>query len=83
MPYTWSVLASFGSFVGRSRYMKLKSGDSVKTHRDRTAHLIRPRGRGRGAVTEQPYEVYDRNTFVANALTGYWGRRFRVHIPIM
>eukprot|EP00511_Aplanochytrium_stocchinoi_P009972 CAMPEP_0204864368 /NCGR_PEP_ID=MMETSP1348-20121228/4016_1 /ASSEMBLY_ACC=CAM_ASM_000700 /TAXON_ID=215587 /ORGANISM="Aplanochytrium stocchinoi, Strain GSBS06" /LENGTH=477 /DNA_ID=CAMNT_0052014987 /DNA_START=81 /DNA_END=1514 /DNA_ORIENTATION=- len=63
-PYLREVLDTFGSLVGRSRFMKLNANTSLTRHRDRCSHISK--------VTNEP-----------DALSGYWGRRFRVHIPII
>lgn len=96
MPYTANVLRSFGAPVGRSRYMKLKGGDKVVAHSDRTQHLVRPRRMGNrknkgqgmpkgGTSTEQNVKdlVFAPEGWSQDIQAGYWGRRFRVHIPVM
>ncbi|GBG28472.1 Hypothetical Protein FCC1311_046952 [Hondaea fermentalgiana] len=73
-PYTRKVLDSFGAVVGRSRYMMLKSGEEVKRHTDDVVFEKKQRGRPRAI------DAGSRSPSYGN---GYWGRRFRVHIPVI
>jgi len=70
-PYMRKAMDSLGAVVGRSRFMMLKAGESVKIHHDdvdfeRRARVFKAKPRPPAAYSN-----------------GYWARRFRVHIPLV
>lgn len=78
MKYTEKVISSLGTPVGRSRYMMLPGGSSVALHKDRTKHIYK----NKKSKRQQGVDHKLLNNAKVNPLAGYWGRRFRVHIPI-
>lgn len=81
MPYTSKVVASLGTSVGRSRYMKLPAKSEVTLHKDRTSHIYQRKRRDK-STSSRLNELMD-GDFNANPVAGYWGRRFRIHIPVL
>mmetsp|Transcript_4963 Transcript_4963/g.10317 ORF Transcript_4963/g.10317 Transcript_4963/m.10317 type:complete len:1029 (-) Transcript_4963:154-3240(-) len=77
VPYTRKAMDALGAVVGRSRYMMLKAGEEVVRHTDDVRFIARggARPNQRGAKGGGA-----RSTQYSN---GYWGRRFRVHIPVI
>lgn len=68
-PYVREVMDAFSSPVGRSRLMMVPPGGGVKRHFDAKIHV--PAGQGSRRLSGQE-----------GTETSYWGRRFRIHIPV-
>jgi len=70
-PYLRRVMDELGIVCSRSRFMMLKSGEKVKRHRDQVNFIA---SGSRGHPSKEVEAKYSH---------GFWGRRFRVHIPIV
>jgi hypothetical protein len=77
-PFLRRVVDELGIVMGRSRFMLLKAGEKITAHTDNVNFRKKRDGPRPGERvdkdTPSPEQTFD---------NGYWGRRFRIHVPIV